>query len=799
MNPSAKVEHLFPLSPSQIGMWLQSFGSQGAQRFIEQAAWCLEGDLDIAALQQAWQTVMDRHVALRSAILSKGSEPVQAVLRQLPISLAQITVEGDEATALEAAMADERAKGFVLNRPPLIRFVLLRCGPQRHWWLVSFHHIILDGWSLPLLWADASAAYAASGNPSAERLPPVADFRNYIAWLKDRSSEQAEAWWRKQLAGFVAANPLCLPTPAPTPAQEYERQLSSEAGSALALAARSSQVSAAIVVEVLWAILIAGRTASDDVVFGATVSGRPAEVAGVERMVGCFINTMPVRLRVNADATLADTIAQHHVARAEQAEYAYCSAGQIHSWSDVAPSQPLYRSLLVYENVPASAPAASEANPHALRITATRLHGGRTGVPLTLLVSPGARPHLRFIYDPAALSDVADIADLLEAFILNLPQALSQPIATLLASIPPLAYQTEASVNTSAQPYIAPRTRLEHALAAIWEALFKRSPIGVLDDFFALGGHSLMALQLAAQIRQQLGRELPLQALAGEATIAKLASVLEQDGQQVGTSLIPLAQGGAGRPVICIHPLFGHVLCYAALAKQLAKQHPVWGLQAPGLEPDEQPASNWDALVEHHWQMLQSCLGSLGPQPVTLVGYSFGGYIALALASRCVAAGMPQPRLFLLDVPHPSVIPPATRQPNRTVLLHSLFGYSLQLDLAELQRLPEHEVLPYVRQRAIVQHLLPAETSIAQIERLLDVAFQHAQMSPPSVTYPFAVTLLRARLLPDRISAHEDLGWREHVASLEIVWVDGSHETMLDRDYVADLARIVADAENNAK
>ncbi|MDP2390373.1 MAG: condensation domain-containing protein, partial [Acidobacteriota bacterium] len=203
MSGGPRVEALHPLTPSQTGMWLQSASGGGHDRFVEQAAFCLEGRVDREALAGALQCVADRHGALRSSILAKGLQPVRAVLQEMRVNLREVDAGDDENAALDALMDDERRRGFPLNRPPLIRFALLKVRDERAWLVLSFHHIILDGWSLLILWTEAAAFYAAAMAGTPAMLPPVAEERAVSDWLRRRSDAGSERYWRTRLAGFT--------------------------------------------------------------------------------------------------------------------------------------------------------------------------------------------------------------------------------------------------------------------------------------------------------------------------------------------------------------------------------------------------------------------------------------------------------------------------------------------------------------------------------------------------------------------------------------------------------------------
>ncbi len=796
MSAGPRVAALYPLTPSQIGMWLQSAAGR-QDRFIEQAAFGLDGRVDRPALVRALQCVVDRHGALRSSILANGLQPVRAVLQEMHVTLREADAAGDEDGALTTLMTAERARGFPLNRPPLIRFALLTVRDDRAWLVVTFHHIILDGWSLLILWTEAAAFYAAELAGTAAQLPPTADEGHVADWLRRRSDADSERYWRARLAGFRTPVPLgSAVVSADEEPAEAELVMSPAAGAAIAAAAQACRVSPAIVFEVLWALLLAGRTRMDDVVFAATVSGRPPGIPGIERLVGCFINTVPIRVGFDDASTMRECLTSHHAQRAEQSEHEYCSAGQIHEWSQLRPGEPISQSLLVYENLrggtaePSAAPAVAEAG--------RRVRGARTGYPVTLLISPGPAPHLRMIHQPAAVSgqSARDLMAGLEQLALRLPNQLDATTRSWRDSVLSVTTAAAAAEVSSRAQFVAPRTRLEHELTLIWEELFKLSPIGVLDDFFSLGGHSLLVLRMASRLRAATGADLPLHVLVSASTIEQLARACATTVDD-HAALVPLSATGDGAPIYSPHPLGGHVLCYAALGRRLAGRHRAWGLQARGLASGETPAGDWSELMVHHWSLLaearrDAVVDGHPLDGVALLGYSYGGYIALELAARARREGATRVTVILLDVMHPSVIPEEQRRPDAAALLHALFGHGLGLRLDDLRRLPEDALTRHLYDAAVAQHLIHAATPFEDIERVLSVAQAHSRMEPPETFYTFPVILIRARDGAARISSLPDLGWEAHVSGLTIEWSAGSHETMLDPGNAAELADLVA-------
>ncbi|MCG8927146.1 non-ribosomal peptide synthetase [Lentzea sp. CC55] len=286
----------YPLSPLQQGMLFHAVESPDSGVYWTQDVRELSGALDADALRAAWQLVLDRHPALRTAFVWQGvREPLQVVVGdvQVPFEVHDWTDVEDTDAAVEELLAADRARGCDLTAAPLLRVHVAR-GRDRHWVLLAFHHLYADGWSIPLLWDEVTAAYRG------EQLPAVRPYRDFIAWLAGRDSAGAEAFWREYLAGFDSPTPL----PVDRVVREHWAQGRSELAlprdvtAELVALAREQRVTLSTVVQAAWAVLLSAYSGEDDVVFGLTVSGRPAELPGVESIVGLFINTLPVRVRV---------------------------------------------------------------------------------------------------------------------------------------------------------------------------------------------------------------------------------------------------------------------------------------------------------------------------------------------------------------------------------------------------------------------------------------------------------------------------------------------------------------------
>ncbi|AHH97301.1 non-ribosomal peptide synthase/polyketide synthase [Kutzneria albida] len=356
------VEDIYPLTPLQAGILFHGLVDPEAGAYFNQVHMRLSGVDDPAALAAAWQRVVDRTPVLRSRIAWAGlDDPVQVVHREVVVPVDQYDWrEADVAAELESVLARDRALGLDLAKPPLMRLVIARVTEDEVVLVWTSHHVLLDGWSTGQVFAEACEQYAADTSGRAPQLAPRRPFHDYLTWLDRQDAEQAERHWREVLAGFDAATPLPydrlpLRSHSTESAQAVRVELSAEASAQVRDAARRHGLTLNTLVQGAWALLLARYGGEPDVVFGTTVSGRPAELPGVESMVGMFINTVPTRVRVSDRAGILSWLRELQLAQTESRRFDFVSLAQLRGWSSVAAGTSLFDSAVVFENFPIGA------------------------------------------------------------------------------------------------------------------------------------------------------------------------------------------------------------------------------------------------------------------------------------------------------------------------------------------------------------------------------------------------------------------------------------------------------------
>ncbi|HEV2733755.1 MAG TPA: amino acid adenylation domain-containing protein, partial [Longimicrobiaceae bacterium] len=387
------VEDVYPLTPMQEGMHFHSLLAPGSGVYVGQFGYLLEGPLDVGALERAWQGAVARHEALRASFAWEGlPRPVQVIRREaaLPFRVEDWRGLGgaERQARLERHLEADRAAGFDTRRAPLMRVALFRLDEEEHQLVWTHHHLVMDGWSLSLLLRDVLAVYAARVRGEEPRAAPAVRYREYVAWLERQDRGRAERFWREALAGFDAPTPLPVSGPS-RPGGEGQGTaalpLSAERSAALRERARGWGVTPGTLVQGAWALLLSRYTGEDDVLFGATVSGRPAELEGAEEIVGLFINTLPVRVRLRPEATLREWLAELQREQVEAREYDYAPLVEVRKWSGVPSGRPLFESLVVFETQPVDQAVNEWAgNVEGVRVRNNLLRG-QSNYPLSLV------------------------------------------------------------------------------------------------------------------------------------------------------------------------------------------------------------------------------------------------------------------------------------------------------------------------------------------------------------------------------------------------------------------------------
>jgi hypothetical protein len=397
------VEEFYPLSPLQEGMLFHNLYAPEAGDYILQFNCLLERLPEVEGFEQAWQRVVDRHSVLRTFFVWEGvKRPIQVVQRDVKLSLEQQDWRGMEKSEQEEAfksfLVQDRARGFDLNRAPLMRLVLIRLDEQRYYFIWTLHHLLLDGWSLPLIFREVFETYEALRQGEEIEQTRPRPFRDYIAWLQQQDLEKAEAYWRQMMSGLKTAPRLQIARHGDESEGYKEHRVVLPAATTTALRAlgREHQLTLNTLVQGAVSLLLSYYTSSPEVIFGMTVSGRPPHLPEIETMVGVFINVLPMRVRIKPEEKLLEWLQGIQEQQMEMRQYEYTPLTQIARWSEVPRSEPLFETVLSFENYPVNDTLAQIGNRLSIQQHRTE---GKINNPLRIGVVPGQQLHLGLSYD----------------------------------------------------------------------------------------------------------------------------------------------------------------------------------------------------------------------------------------------------------------------------------------------------------------------------------------------------------------------------------------------------------------
>jgi amino acid adenylation domain-containing protein/non-ribosomal peptide synthase protein (TIGR01720 family) len=432
--PARAVDDIYPLAPMQQGMLFHSLYENASGHYINQMCLDIEG-LDPQRFENAWQAAVDAHDILRSSFVWQGSErPLQVVHKQVRVPFTSLdwSARADVTSALADLASAELAQGFDLACAPLLRLVLVQTGAQRYHLIYTHHHILMDGWSNSQLLGEVLQRY------DGQTLPRQAGrFRDYISWLQGRDAKVSEAFWLEQLRSFEAPTRLAETrfdvdeaAFASSHASHYH-WLDTAQTQALSEFARTQKVTLNTVIQAAWLMLLQHYTGHATVAFGATVSGRPTELKGIEQQIGLFINTLPVIASPRPEQSVSALLQQVQAQNVALREHEHTPLFEIQRWAGQG-GEGLFDTLLVFENYPLS-DALQEQAPSGLSF-GTVDNQEQTNFPLTLAVNHNDTLSLHFTYAHAAFP-THTVERLAEQVAHVLAQMVSAPAGRSLGEI----------------------------------------------------------------------------------------------------------------------------------------------------------------------------------------------------------------------------------------------------------------------------------------------------------------------------------------------------------------------------
>ncbi|MFA0963358.1 amino acid adenylation domain-containing protein [Roseivirga sp. BDSF3-8] len=432
-----KLENVYGLSPLQQSFFFHHIRFPKTSAYFEQMRYRLKGDICPETFHKTVKALSDRHPVMRSLFRDDlASQPVQAVISDIaPVYNFEVIKDlssSDKEFRLDKFAEEDREKGFRLTEELPIRFRLFQLAHDEFEFILSYHHIIMDGWCIPIIMNDFQKLYTAFRSEVQPLLPDLEPFENYINWLENYPQEKGEEYWRKLLQGYQYSTSIGISKTEQTfnessrDLQYEEIRLEGELFHNLEAMIRNSRTTLNEVIQALWSIYLAQTNDRHDVVFGTVVSGRPSDLEGVEGMVGLFINTMPVRIRFEENESVSNLIGALRNQAIEGMPYHYT---QLANLQRLHPDGKLFDHIMVFRNYPVDSEGESP-----WELTGIKAYEPNS-FDFTIHVLPEPDMlKIRFVYHPEKYSvkDVSRIkqifSQMMEAFVDNPHQMVDEQL-----------------------------------------------------------------------------------------------------------------------------------------------------------------------------------------------------------------------------------------------------------------------------------------------------------------------------------------------------------------------------------
>jgi thioesterase domain-containing protein/acyl carrier protein len=605
------IESVYPLSPMQESMLFYAQSRVTAKQadiknselthdvLFNQTNVDISGNIQLSEFTQAWQQIVNDNSAFRTGFLWEGLKQAQQFVRkqiELPFEFTDLSAleEQEKTQKLDELMLTDQARGFDLNKAPLMRVQLVKLATNNYRLIWSSHHLIVDRWCIPIVFETLTQYYDALIQQQPLPTKNTPPFKRYIAWRLKQSFDKSEQYWQTNLAGFSQSSQLCERMPS-APSIQVEHFIEVELMEQVKQFCRSHKITLASFFQSAWGLTLNQLLGLQDVVYGLVVSGRPARIKDVENIIGSFVNNVPVRFVLNEDVNALQWLKENQSQGFQRIEHEHESIFKLHHLSHLQIDDPLFDHVLVWQN------EAQVANSQFLKLSP--LPGKlNTAYPLTISIEEKDQGlHLaamvkagwQFMHKDTLFSVLESVMRQLSlcsadkklkdinGFLLSDAFQVKQPFDNFLV------HSSNMPSGKLLDKVVTGRTKLtkvivEEFLIQEWKSILELDDIGLDDDFFALGGTSLNAAQLVVKLEHAEQKHIPIIQLFAGRTIRSMTQVyLHSDWSIKPEWAIPVNTKGKGAPIFYIASPEVNTIGFANLIREVGPELSGYIVQPP--------------------------------------------------------------------------------------------------------------------------------------------------------------------------------------------------------------------------
>ncbi len=593
-----RIEGIFPLTYMQQGLLFHHLSSSWDQGFLNIEC-ALKGDLKIDLFEKSCQILIKRHEVLRTSVVwEKLAKPVQVLHLEKSIIVefldwSELSLKRQEDN-WKNLKTTSRELGLNFQEGALLNIKLAKFANDNFRLLWPSHHLLIDGWSSSIILKDLFTIYDALYNDKTPVLETLPSHKSYVTWLNKISPDVAKDFWSMYLKNIEYTplfDPNSLAVDGSIP-KVRKLRLSKELTAAVTDLAKIYKVTPNTITQGAWSIVLSRYFGNSDVTYGATVSGRSGDFPNMNLMTGMFVNVQPVRSIIDEDLPFSDWFNKYQKRQREASQHEHINIDQITSFINWPSAMTMFDSLLIFENYP-----RLDTGKNIVEITDYR-SGITSTYPVTMAITPSEELHIALSVLPEVVTDnsaswiLGCFVEILDILAFEKVKSFNELKTTVPVFEAPPTFDGNLNSTRVNKVVVAPRNKIEERLLKIWKTLFGRENIAIDENFFEIGGKSLLAVKMFSIINDKFGTKLPPTTLLEHPTIEEIANVIGMSNNQIENvesfkNLVAIQPKGDQQPLFCLHAGGGHVFFYNPLAKYMETKRPIYALRPSGLYENE--------------------------------------------------------------------------------------------------------------------------------------------------------------------------------------------------------------------